>query len=237
MDWVVARSRAVFEGPRNVVWAAAVLTALLAGCGGGENSHVGSTVTGTSTPAQQATATNARVHAELMAEGKKVFAANCHSCHTLAGKHYGGTTGEVGPSLDEVRPAAAYVRRRVHLGGFGMQTFEGVLSSSQIDAVVAYVSTSAGRKARNPNASATDLAAGEKVFASTCQSCHTISGHAQTGTPTFAGTDFRNVGESVGHVEKWVRDGDYWMKPLRNELDREQIRSVARYVATVAGHP
>lgn len=67
--------------------------------------------------------------------------AGCGGCHTLAAA---GATGTVGPNLDALRPSAATVAAQVRSGGGGMPSFAGSLSSTQIDAVAAWVSSSAG---------------------------------------------------------------------------------------------
>jgi cytochrome c oxidase subunit 1 len=75
--------------------------------------------------------------------GKKVFAnAGCSSCHTLAAA---GATGTVGPNLDQAKPSAALVIDRVTHGKGNMPSFSGSLSATQIAAVAAYVSQSAGK--------------------------------------------------------------------------------------------
>ena len=82
--------------------------------------------------------------AALVAEGKTVFSANCGSCHTLQAA---GTSGEVGPNLDELEPDDATVEKQVINGGGGMPAFgkEGTLNPEEIKAVAAYVSTEAGK--------------------------------------------------------------------------------------------
>jgi mono/diheme cytochrome c family protein len=82
--------------------------------------------------------------AALVAEGKTVFTSNCGSCHTLKAA---GTSGNVGPNLDELAPDDATVEHQVINGGGGMPAFgkEGTLSPEEIKAVSAYVSTEAGK--------------------------------------------------------------------------------------------
>jgi cytochrome c6 len=75
------------------------------------------------------------------AAGKVVFETNCGSCHTLSDA---GTTGAVGPNLDEAQPAEALVVERVTNGMGAMPPFEGVLTEQQIADVAAYVSAVAG---------------------------------------------------------------------------------------------
>jgi cbb3-type cytochrome c oxidase subunit III len=75
--------------------------------------------------------------------GEAIFKANCSSCHTLAAA---GSTGTVGPNLDQLKPAMAVVVHQVTVGGGVMPAFKGKLSSAQIQAVAKFVSSSAGKK-------------------------------------------------------------------------------------------
>jgi outer membrane protein assembly factor BamB/mono/diheme cytochrome c family protein len=76
------------------------------------------------------------------ASGKAVFTANCGSCHTL---NAAGTTGSVGPNLDDLKPDEATVEQQVRNGGGGMPAFQGRLSDAQIKAVAQYVAQNAGK--------------------------------------------------------------------------------------------
>lgn len=77
-----------------------------------------------------------------LAEGKEVFAsAGCGTCHALADA---GSTGTVGPNLDESMPSKELAVDRVTNGQGAMPPFSGQLSEQQIDAVATYVSTAAG---------------------------------------------------------------------------------------------
>jgi len=79
----------------------------------------------------------------MVAQGRTVFAtAGCTGCHTLKDA---GATATVGPNLDDAKPSASLVVDRVTNGQGGMPPFSGKLSSAQIQAVAAYVSTVAGR--------------------------------------------------------------------------------------------
>ena len=76
------------------------------------------------------------------AAGKAVFtSAGCASCHTLkdANAH-----GNVGPNLDQLKPAAATVQHQVEVGGGAMPAFKGQLSAKQIKDVAAYVASATG---------------------------------------------------------------------------------------------
>ena len=76
------------------------------------------------------------------ADGKGIFTANCGGCHTLADA---GTTGTVGPNLDQAKPPKALVVDRVTNGKGVMPPFKGTLTDAQIEAVADYVSSVAGK--------------------------------------------------------------------------------------------
>jgi mono/diheme cytochrome c family protein len=78
-----------------------------------------------------------------LAAGKQVFeTAGCTSCHTLKDA---GSTGTVGPNLDEKKPPKSLVVDRVTNGKGVMPSFKSQLNASQIDAVATYVSSVAGK--------------------------------------------------------------------------------------------
>jgi cbb3-type cytochrome c oxidase subunit III len=78
---------------------------------------------------------------ERPTDGKSIFAATCGSCHTLADA---GTSGTVGPNLDESRPSQELVTDRVTNGKGAMPSFKDSLDAAQIKAVSEYVSSAAG---------------------------------------------------------------------------------------------
>jgi mono/diheme cytochrome c family protein len=74
--------------------------------------------------------------------GRAVFtSAGCGSCHTLQAA---GTSGTVGPNLDEAKPPEALVVDRVTNGKGVMPPFRGQLSEQQIQDVAAFVTSAAG---------------------------------------------------------------------------------------------
>lgn len=76
------------------------------------------------------------------AAGKQVFeSAGCVACHTLADA---GSTGTVGPNLDDAKPPATLVVTRVTEGAGAMPSFKDKLTEQQIQDVAAYVSSVAG---------------------------------------------------------------------------------------------
>jgi cytochrome c6 len=74
--------------------------------------------------------------------GKGIFANyGCGSCHTLEAA---GTSGNIGPNLDEAKPSLSLVVARVTNGKGAMPSFKDTLSDNQIRDVAAYVVDSTG---------------------------------------------------------------------------------------------
>ena len=111
-----------------------VVVALMLGlggiaCGGDDNGNETATTTAETT-AETTTAA-----------GRDVFVANCGSCHTLSDA---GTSGTIGPNLDQVGLSAAEVETQVRNGGGAMPAFEGDLSDDEIAQVSEYVAANDG---------------------------------------------------------------------------------------------
>jgi len=71
--------------------------------------------------------------------GKEVFlgSAGCGSCHTFADA---GTSGTIGPNLDDSAPSVELAVDRVTNGAGAMPSFSSTLSEEDIANVAAYVS-------------------------------------------------------------------------------------------------
>jgi cytochrome c6 len=113
----------------------------LAGCGGGEEvSPTPETVVGSVPAATTAEETTTEGGSGLTgdpANGEKVFAsAGCGGCHTLDAA---GSSGNVGPNLDDAKPDLALALNRVTNGAGAMPSFKGQLSEQEIADVAAYV--------------------------------------------------------------------------------------------------
>ena len=159
---------------RRAVFALVVLVAALvlvvAGCGGEEQqtatpetvqggvtttpttetTTTETTGTGTTTGTTETTTSETTTTATTPAgkgdptAGKQVFlsVAACGGCHTLADA---GSSGNVGPNLDDVMPSYDKVVTQVTNGGGAMPPFKDTLSAQQIADVAAYVSSVAGK--------------------------------------------------------------------------------------------
>ena len=86
---------------------------------------------------------NLKADSEKMALGLEVYnnKAMCGTCHVLKAA---GSTGDIGPDLDSLKPSEEQVRGVVIEGLGVMPAFgeEGLLTSEEIDAVSYYVTNS-----------------------------------------------------------------------------------------------
>jgi cytochrome c553 len=149
--------------PAVVALALAMLTAgVAAGCGGEEEATpTPDTITGTVTTDTETTDTETTDTETTDTEttdtetttdtgttgegdpvaGKEIFVGvgGCGSCHTLADA---GTSGTIGPNLDDAAPSFELAVDRVTNGQGAMPSFSGQLTEQQIADVAAYVSGS-----------------------------------------------------------------------------------------------
>jgi predicted ferric reductase/mono/diheme cytochrome c family protein len=89
-----------------------------------------------------ATTTAVDTSPAAVAAGKSVYqSSGCGACHVLAAA---GSTGKIGPNLDDAKPDATRVVDVVTHGKGVMPAFGKRLTATQIDQVAAFVSTSAG---------------------------------------------------------------------------------------------
>jgi mono/diheme cytochrome c family protein len=112
---------------------AAALAIAVAGCGGGGDDGTTEASTTTST-------TTSTTGSGDAAAGKEVFAsAGCGGCHTFSAA---GSSGSVGPDLDDAAPSYDHVVTQVTEGGGAMPSFKDKLTEQQIQDVAAFVSGS-----------------------------------------------------------------------------------------------
>jgi mono/diheme cytochrome c family protein len=76
---------------------------------------------------------------EILNLGKNIFLekGNCATCHTLSDT---GSNGDIGPNLNEIKPDIGRVVIAVTNGIGVMPSYEGILTSKEIEAVAMYVS-------------------------------------------------------------------------------------------------
>jgi cytochrome c6 len=118
-----------------------------AGCGGGSDSSSPATTPDTTTAETTTGATTGGGKTTTggsatgdAANGKAVFAsAGCGGCHTYS---KAGSSGSIGPNLDDLAPSFDAVVTQVTNGGGPMPSFKGQLSEQEIRDVAAFVSGS-----------------------------------------------------------------------------------------------
>jgi mono/diheme cytochrome c family protein len=112
---------------------AGALALFAAGCGGDEDSDTAEP------PAATTTETGGGETGDA-ANGEQVYvAAGCGGCHTFEAA---GSTGSVGPNLDDASPSFDLVVTQVTNGGGAMPAFGDELSEQEIRDVAAFVSGS-----------------------------------------------------------------------------------------------
>ena len=88
----------------------------------------------------------AQAQEEALAQGRRLFTTevqpSCTVCHALKDA---GSTAEIGPPLDELKPDAGRVARALRNGVGVMPSFREKLSEAQIEALASYVARVAGR--------------------------------------------------------------------------------------------
>lgn len=132
---------------RYVVVLALILGALAlvgAGCGGGDDESSPPPATETSGGAETTTGggetTTGGGTTGDATNGEAVFAsAGCGGCHTFS---KAGSSGSIGPDLDEAAPSFDKVVTQVTNGGGPMPSFKDQLSEQEIRDVAAFVSGS-----------------------------------------------------------------------------------------------
>ena len=151
-----------------------------------------------------------------IARGRVLFTSKCGICHTLA---QAGTSGAVGPNLDEAFAAAR------EAGGFDAATVEGIVKAqvdnprpangnpmasmpahtaegTDLDDIAAYV----GKYAGVPGAAPPEVEGGPgaQVFANNgCGSCHTLA-VANSGGVTGPNLDEALPGQSEAEIEESI---------------------------------
>jgi mono/diheme cytochrome c family protein len=81
--------------------------------------------------------------AAASAEGKQIFTQSCGTCHTLSDA---GTSGTIGPNLDDLAPDKARVQSAIENGGAGTGAMPAnIVTGQEAEAVAEYVSSVAGK--------------------------------------------------------------------------------------------
>ena len=90
---------------------------------------------------------DARLRAELVQRGEKVYAANCVACHQANGKGVPGAFPALDGSAIVIGPKSTQISLVLN-GKGGMPPWKGVLSDTDIAAVITYTRNSWSNKAQ-----------------------------------------------------------------------------------------
>jgi cbb3-type cytochrome c oxidase subunit III len=83
--------------------------------------------------------------AQQLAQGEQVFRGNCQRCHSIDGRRATSRPQFPGTDFNRVKPSAQLVMRQALRGiPEEMPSFRGRLTRAQLQAVAAYVTTTAG---------------------------------------------------------------------------------------------
>ena len=177
------------------------------------------------------------------ARGKTVFGDNCAPCHGSGGagaKGYPNLNDDEwlwGGSLDQIMQTIQFGARSGHpkthesaMLAFGK---EGVLKKDQIVTVANYVRSLSGL----PTAAGYDAAAGKKIFADNCTSCHgdNAKGNQELGAPDLTdkiwlyGSDEATLVETINNGRAGVMPA--WV----GRLDPSTIKALTVYVHSLGG--
>jgi cytochrome c oxidase cbb3-type subunit 3 len=173
--------------------------------------------------------------------GRIAFANNCQACHGAGG---GGQPGYPalaagawlwGGSLDAIRQTITYgIRsgdpeaRESQMPRFGT---DGVLKPEEIQQVADYVMTLYGKPTGR------DVAAGQKLFAENCATCHgeTGQGDREKGAPRLASRVHLN-GDTRDAVMAQITTPRMGVMPAwHTRLDVATIKSLTLYVHSMGG--
>jgi cytochrome c oxidase cbb3-type subunit III len=177
------------------------------------------------------------------AQGRAAFGNNCAPCHGIGG---GGAKGYPnlndndwlwGGSLDQIYQTIAYGVRSGHakghestMIGFGK---DGVLKRPEIVAVARYVRSLSGL----PVPAGTDLAAGKKLFADNCASCHgeEAKGNPEIGSPNLADRIWLYGSDEASIVEVITNGKNGVMPAWVDKLDPATLKALTVYVHSLGG--
>ncbi len=176
--------------------------------------------------------------------GRRAFADNCAPCHGAGGggaKGYpnlndddwlwGGKLDDIALTITHgVRAGDDKGRPAVSMPAFGR---DGMLKRPEIEAVANYVRFSAGL----PAEAGADLAAGKKIFATTCVACHGEDGRGNRdmGAPNLTDAVWLYGSDKATIVDGLWNGRGGVMPAWGNKLDEATIKALTVYVHTFGG--
>jgi cytochrome c oxidase cbb3-type subunit III len=177
------------------------------------------------------------------ARGKTVFGDNCAPCHgsgAAGAKGYPNLNDDDwlwGGTLDQIMQTIQFGVRSGHqkthesaMLAFGR---DGILKPEQIVTVANYVRSLSGL----PTAPGYDAAAGKKIFAENCSSCHGDAGkgNQELGAPDLTDKIWLYGGDEATIIETITNGRSGVMPAWVDRLDPATIKAMAVYVHSLGG--
>lgn len=153
--------------------------------------------------------------------GATLFADNCSRCHGP------DAAGGVGPALKTSRLTTSEMVSVISNGRGAMTGFSAIISSEDIETLVAYVDAT---RAGDGGAVAAEGAIGQETYLATCSSCHGLDGLGGLGPP-LASTRL-TANEIISQV---FGGHSPEMPAFEGVLDPVQAQEVAQYVLSIEG--
>ena len=177
------------------------------------------------------------------ARGKTVFGDNCAPCHgsgAAGAKGYPNLNDDDwlwGGSLDQIMQTIRYGARSGHSKAHEGQMLafgkDGVLKPDQIVTVANYVRSLSGL----PTQPGYDAAAGAKIFAENCTSCHGDQGkgNPELGAPNLTDKIWLYGSDEAALVETITNGRAGVMPAWEGRLDPVTLKAMAVYVHSLGG--
>jgi cytochrome c oxidase cbb3-type subunit III len=177
------------------------------------------------------------------ARGKTVFGDNCAPCHgsgAAGAKGYPNLNDDDwlwGGSLDQIMQTIQFGVRSGHpkthesaMLAFGK---DGILKPEQVVTVANYVRSLSGL----PTAQGYDAAAGKKIFADNCSSCHGDAGkgNQDLGAPNLTDKIWLYGSDEASLIETITNGRSGVMPAWVDRLDPSTIKAMAVYVHSLGG--
>tara|TARA_R100000750_G_scaffold43524_1_gene28870 strand:- start:658 stop:1656 length:999 start_codon:yes stop_codon:yes gene_type:complete len=169
--------------------------------------------------------------------GGRLFASNCSVCHGSDAK---GAYGFPNLTDNEWRwggDPETEIKKTILAGREGaMPAHSPIIGEDGVKNVAAYVLTElAGRKL--PEGTEADIAAGQKVFSTTCFACHGADGkgtHAM-GAPNLTNPAAFIYGTSYAQLQQTIRYGRHGRMPAQEAfLGNDKVHLLAAYVYSLS---
>ncbi len=177
------------------------------------------------------------------ARGKTVFGDNCAPCHgsgAAGAKGYPNLNDDDwlwGGTLDQIMQTIQYGVRsgnpKAHESAMLAFGKDGILKPEQVVTVANFVRSLSGL----PTAPGYDAAAGKKLFADNCASCHgdTGKGNQEVGAPNLTDKIWLYGGDEATIVETITNGRSGVMPAWIGRLDPSTIKAMAVYVHSLGG--